>query len=96
MARRKSLIRLILIGISAALVLSAPFLGLGQTEQETREADHGGSRIADGARHGLPVEAFAVVPGTRFLVSLQQELSTKELRMNQEFRVRTLEPLEAG
>jgi len=52
--------------------------------------------VADGQRHGLPVEAFAVVPGTRFLVSLEQEMNTKELRRNQEFRVRTVEPLEAG
>jgi hypothetical protein len=42
------------------------------------------------------VEVYAVVPGTRFLVSLQQDMNTKVLRINQEFRVRTLEPLEAG
>jgi len=50
----------------------------------------------DGGRHGLPEQAFAVVPGTRFLVRLESDLNTKELRKNQEFRVRTLEPLEAG
>lgn len=78
-------------------------LALGQepqgqelAQQETREASHSGTRIADGERHGLPVEAYAVVPGTRFLVGLQQDMNTKVLRMNQEFRVRTLEPLEAG
>jgi hypothetical protein len=53
-------------------------------------------RIADGERHGLPLETYAVVPGTRFLVSLEQDLSTKEVRQNQVFQVRTLEPLEAG
>jgi hypothetical protein len=52
--------------------------------------------VADGQRHGLPVETYAVVPGTRFLVSLEQDMSTKELHQNQTFRVRTLEPLEAG
>ena len=51
---------------------------------------------ADGQRHGLPVETYAVVPGTRFLVSLEKNLNTKDLKHNQEFRVRTLEPLEAG
>jgi hypothetical protein len=53
-------------------------------------------RVADGQRHGLPLETYAVVPGTRFLVSLEQDLNTKEVRQNQAFRVRTLEPLEAG
>jgi hypothetical protein len=51
---------------------------------------------ADGQRHGLPLETYAVVPGTRFLVSLEQDLNTKEVKQNQTFRVRTLEPLEAG
>jgi hypothetical protein len=37
-----------------------------------------------------------VVPGTRFLVRLEQDLNTKEVHQNQRFRVRTLEPLEAG
>ncbi len=54
------------------------------------------SRVADGERHGLPIEVFAVVPGTRFLAKLEAEMNTKEARKNQEFRVRTLEPLEAG
>jgi len=38
----------------------------------------------------------AVVPGTRFLVRLESDLNTKEVHKNQVFRVRTLEPLEAG
>lgn len=54
------------------------------------------SHVADGQRHGLPEEAFAVVPGTRFLVSLEQPLSTRQARQNQAFRVRTLESLQAG
>ena len=54
------------------------------------------AHAADGQRHGLPVEAYAVVPGTRFLVTLENALNTKDLKRNQEFRVRTVEPLEAG
>lgn len=54
------------------------------------------AHVADGERHGLPVEVLAVAPGTRFLVSLEQDLNTKEARQNQPFHVRTLEPLEAG
>ena len=52
--------------------------------------------VADGQRHGLPLETYAVVPGTRFLVKLEEDLNTKEVHQNQHFRVRTLEPLEAG
>lgn len=52
--------------------------------------------VADGQRHGLPLETYAVMPGTRFLVGLEQDIDTKELRQNQTFQVRTLEPLEAG
>jgi len=51
---------------------------------------------ADGERHGLPLETFAVVPGTKFLVRLEEDLGTKSTLENARFRVRTLEPLEAG
>jgi hypothetical protein len=44
----------------------------------------------------LPVEAYAVVPGTKFLVRLENELDTKETREKSHFKVKTLEPLEAG
>src|ERR1700720_4694170 len=54
-------------------------------------------RPADGRRSSnLPVEAYAVVPGTKFLVRLEDELDTRETRENRKFKVRTLEPLEAG
>jgi hypothetical protein len=65
----------------------------GQT-QETNLVYEG--HVADGQRHGLPLEVFAVAPGTHFLVTLEQEMDTKVVRKNQEFRVRTVEPLEAG
>ena len=52
---------------------------------------------ADGRRHAdLPVEAYAVVPGTKFLVRLEDELDTKETREKKRFKAVTLEPLEAG
>jgi hypothetical protein len=52
---------------------------------------------ADGRRHfDLPFEAYAVVPGTKFLVRLEDELDTKETREKRRFKVTTLEPLEAG
>jgi hypothetical protein len=49
---------------------------------------------ADGQRRGLPLETYAVAPGTKFLVRIEDELSTKEMHENQKFKVRTLEPLE--
>jgi hypothetical protein len=64
-----------------------------QTEAPSSRPD---SHAVDGGRHGLPAEAFAVVPGTRFLVRLESDLNTKVVRKNQVFHVRTLEPLEAG
>jgi hypothetical protein len=52
---------------------------------------------ANGLRErNLPVEAYAVVPGTKFLVRLENDLGTKEMHQNDRFKVRTLEPLEAG
>jgi len=52
---------------------------------------------ADGRRHSdFPLEAYAVVPGTKFLVRLDEELDTKETHEKQRFKVTTLEPLEAG
>ncbi len=51
---------------------------------------------ADGERHGLPMETFAVVPGTKFLVRLENELGTMGPKQNEKFKVKTLEPLEAG
>ncbi len=53
-------------------------------------------RQADGKRSGLPLEAYAVAPGAKFLVRLEDELDTAEARENHHFKVRTLEPLEAG
>ncbi|HEY2117550.1 MAG TPA: hypothetical protein VGH37_00060 [Candidatus Acidoferrum sp.] len=93
---------LALCGTAAALLFCT---GAGaqssRVEQDPAEgqqlsAHNVDQRVADGQRHGLPLETYAVVPGTRFLVSLEQDLNTKEVHQNQAFRVRTLEPLEAG
>jgi hypothetical protein len=42
------------------------------------------------------MEAYAVTPGTRFLVRLEDSLGTGETRERKKFRVRTMEPLPAG
>jgi hypothetical protein len=55
------------------------------------------SQPANGQRQrGVPAEAYAVVPGTKFLVRLEGDLGTKDTPENTKFKVRTLEPLEAG
>ena len=56
----------------------------------------GPTQPADGSRHGMALETFAVVPGTRVLVRLEDELSTADCKGNFKFKVRTMEPLEAG
>jgi hypothetical protein len=54
-------------------------------------------KVADGRRSAdLPEQAYAVAPGTKFLVRLEDELETHETREKSRFKVTTLEPLEAG
>ncbi|HKV64090.1 MAG TPA: hypothetical protein VJO16_19445 [Candidatus Acidoferrum sp.] len=71
-----------------------------QTQEASREATRQATdqqrQKADGVRHGLPIETYAVAPGTKFLVRLEEELGTKGTQENSKFKVRTLEPLEAG
>jgi hypothetical protein len=77
-----------------AVVAQEPREAAATVVQEVEKPPEG--RVADGERHGLPLEVYGVVPGTRFLVKLEESLSTRVARQNQAFRVRTLEPLEAG
>jgi len=53
-------------------------------------------RAADGQRHGLPVETYGVVAGTKILVALDDNLGTKDSQDRTRFKVKTLEPMEAG
>jgi len=89
-------------GAACSLVLAAsapaqeaPVISRDELQTEA-SSPRAGAHAADGERHGLPAETFAVVPGTRFLVRLERDLNTKEVHKNQAFHVRTLEPLEAG
>jgi hypothetical protein len=65
-------------------------------QQTTASANAPEPQPADGRRHGLPAESYAVAPGTKFLVVLEQDLTTKATEENSKFVVRTVEPLEAG
>jgi len=70
----------------------------GAGNPQPAQAPAGAARqAADGRRRGdLPLEAYAVVPGTRVLVGLEDELDTGAVKQGRRFRARTLEPLEAG
>src|SRR5215467_12795593 len=60
-------------------------------------AAHPLGQPADGRRRGdLPLEAYAVVPGTRLLVGLENALDTGVTKQGMQFRAKTLEPMEAG
>ena len=88
----------ILIRLGAARATKAQDLPPPPQESPApAEQSQPATKPADGRRSShLPVEAYAVVPGTKFLVRLEDELDTRETRENRKFRVRTLEPLEAG
>jgi hypothetical protein len=83
------------------ILLAAMVFPTAATEiQQMRQQDNAQSgpepQQADGRRHGLPPENFAVAPGTKFLVVLEQDLTSKGTEENAKFIVRTVEPLEAG
>jgi hypothetical protein len=76
--------------LAAGMASRAQEQGPGTAQQEQK------AHKADGERHGLPLETYAVAPGTKFLVRLEEDLGTKGTQENSKFKVRTLEPLEAG
>lgn len=86
--------------VAMALALAVPCKVQAQNPEPSREtatqAPETLRQKADGDRHGLPLETYAVTPGTKFLVRLEDELGTKATKENDRFKVRTLEPLEAG
>ena len=67
-----------------------------QAQETSSQVPEAPRQKADGQRHGLPLETYAVTPGTKFLVRLEEELGTKDTQENAKFKVKTLEPLEAG
>lgn len=77
-------------------VTSVDKIGALDAQNKTAAPDEQSSRAADGRRHGLPLETYGVAPGTRFLVSLDDQLASKGMPERAKFRVTTLEPLEAG
>jgi hypothetical protein len=85
------------LGMTASAQEPAPAVPQEQSqESSSMPTQDQQSAKADGQRRGLPLEAFAVAPGTKFLVRLEDELSTRGTEENEKFKVKTLEPLEAG
>lgn len=86
--------------LAMTLALAVVGRAQDQTQEPPREspaqAPEPPRHKADGERHGLPIETYAVAPGTKFLVRLEDELGTKGTKENERFKVKTLEPLEAG
>jgi hypothetical protein len=66
------------------------------SEPKANTPDEQNGRIPDGQRHGLPLETYGVVSGTKFLVTLDDSLGTKGQADRATFKVTTLEPLDAG
>jgi hypothetical protein len=66
------------------------------SEDRIGKAEDRGAKAADGKRHGLPLETYGVAPGTKFLVSLEDDLGSTGTPEKTKFKVKTLEPLEAG
>jgi hypothetical protein len=72
---------------------------IGKTDDQNSDTQRTGPqelKPADGKRHGLPLEIYGVAPGTKFLVSLEEDLGSKGTPERAKFKVKTLEPLEAG
>jgi len=95
------------VSASVAILTMTLALGVsGRAQEQSQEPSRGVTppspaadqprQKADGERHGLPIETYAVAPGTKFLVRLEQELGTRGTKENEKFKVKTLEPLEAG
>src|SRR5690349_6713064 len=82
--------------LGGAIALCAQEPRQESTKETTSQTPEQPRHRADGERHGLPLETFAVTPGTKFLVRLEDELGTKGTQENSKFKVKTLEPLEAG
>jgi hypothetical protein len=82
--------------VSSGIPSFAQETGQEPEKQAPMHAPEPQRQKADGERRGLPIEAYAVTPGTKFLVKLEHDLNTKDTRENAKFKVKTLEPLEAG
>jgi hypothetical protein len=105
--REENMVRTKLSGVSGSIVILAVTIAPGiaclaqdsapqPAREVTAQAPEQQRQKAGGDRHGLPLESYAVAPGTKFLVRLEEELGTKSTQQNAKFRVKTLEPLEAG
>src|ERR1700674_618372 len=99
--RARTGVAIVVLSLGVAMSAAAQLPTLAAPQEQSQENPSGAEQNqqppkADGQRRGLPLETFAVAPGTEFLVRLEDELSTKGTEENKKFKVKTLEPLEAG
>src|SRR5437660_3086223 len=80
---------MLVVALSGAISLSAEEPVEGPSNGRAAQGDDPSRHPADGERHGLPPETFAVTPGTKFLVRLEDELSTKGTQEDSTFKVKT-------
>jgi len=72
------------LGVALIVITAVPLLA----QEQSSENPYGSSSPQSSAN-------YTVVPGYRFLVRLEDELTTKTAKENDRFKVRTLEPLES-
>src|SRR6202158_5187972 len=79
---------LVAIAVNIAIGLSPALAQEPAQDNPAPSVQEQPAQKADGRRGDLPLEAYAVAPGTKFLVRLEDELDTKETRENHKFKVR--------
>src|SRR5438067_12896582 len=82
--------------LSAAITMLAQEPPQEPGKEPTAHAPEQPRHRADGERHRLPLDIFAVTPGPTFLVRLHDELSTNVTHEHTASKVKTLNPREAG
>jgi hypothetical protein len=86
-----------MIPVFASLAICLGLASMARAQDMSGPASHDRPTPATGQRRAdLPLEAYAVAPGTKFLVRLEQDMGTRQTLENKRFTVTTLEPLEAG
>src|SRR5947199_8894503 len=87
---------MLVIALSGAISLSAEEPVEGPSNARAAQGDDPSRHPADGERHGLPPETFAVTPGTKFLGRLEDDLTTEGTQDTPPSKLRTPEHMEAA
>src|SRR5947199_10483084 len=85
---------MLVVALSGGISLSDKEPVEGPSNGRAAQGDDPSRHTADGERHGLPPETFSVTRGTKFLVRLEYELSTKSTQEKTTLTVKKIKPLE--